>query len=753
MSNVQSREVDYNLHTLGWKAFQDLCAALVSKVWGAKVQTFFSSHDGGRDAAFYGVMEHDQESFQGSFSVQCKFSADYTGKLKLASLSGELLKAEGLAENGFCDNYVLMTNVSLTGIEDEKIVSAFEKIDKINKCIVLGKESITQYIKDSRELRMLVPRVYGLGDLSQIFDERAYSQANMILSSLGGDFNRFVVTDSYKSAAQALANDGFVFLLGEPMCGKSTVAAVLSMGALDNWGCSTIKVRKADEFVSHFNPNEKQFFWVDDVFGSTQLDSNLVEEWNRSFPHLTACLKSGSKVVFTSRTYIYRNAGRFLKSSPFPKINESQVVIQVEKYSEEEKCQILYNHMKLGGQEKSFKTKIKDFLPAVASHPRFSPEVARRLSNPDFTKNMDFSIDKVIDFVENPLDILCEVIRTLGGASRAALALVFMASGFRSRPLKFSSEDREVIERFGASLSEVISHFESLNGSFLSVSEGQGGSAWVFKHPTIRDAFAKLVSDNFDLLDVYLKGAELISLFGEVSCGDLSIEGVEIVVPESEYSIIIDKIKVSDFRAWYRRSSLCQFLSYRCDRNFLKKVVEEVPSLLEELSPQKTIRYSSDVYLAVRLHEENLLPECVRLKFVKAFKDLSVDGPDASFLDGRLNTLLTDDEKMSIKEHVRLNFPKSFEQIMNLYMDDYDGSGEPEDHFYELTEAAERYSEIIQDEDAAYDLELSQERLRELIGDLKREYDEDTDEAFFSESSQAEAKKIGHRSIFEDVDI
>ena len=53
------------------------------------------------------------------------------------------------------------------------------------------------------------------------------------------------------------------------MSGKSTIAAALSLGALDEWGCSTIKVRDADDFVKHFNPHEKQLFWIDDAFGPT----------------------------------------------------------------------------------------------------------------------------------------------------------------------------------------------------------------------------------------------------------------------------------------------------------------------------------------------------------------------------------------------------------------------------------------------------------------------------------------------------
>ncbi|MFQ1013350.1 hypothetical protein [Gilliamella apicola] len=41
---------------------------------------------------------------------------------------------------------------------------------------------------------MLIPRVYGLGNLEQILDERAYSQAKAILSSIGDDLQKFVIT-------------------------------------------------------------------------------------------------------------------------------------------------------------------------------------------------------------------------------------------------------------------------------------------------------------------------------------------------------------------------------------------------------------------------------------------------------------------------------------------------------------------------------------------------------------------------------
>lgn len=45
-SKVHAGETTYELHSLGWKAFQDLCVTLTGEVWGQTVQSFFDSHDG-----------------------------------------------------------------------------------------------------------------------------------------------------------------------------------------------------------------------------------------------------------------------------------------------------------------------------------------------------------------------------------------------------------------------------------------------------------------------------------------------------------------------------------------------------------------------------------------------------------------------------------------------------------------------------------------------------------------------------------
>src|ERR1700734_4071856 len=66
---------DFALHTLGWKAFQDLIGVICSDVLGQTFQQFLPSKDAGRDGAFWGTWKMSgNEALAGSFTAQCKFT-------------------------------------------------------------------------------------------------------------------------------------------------------------------------------------------------------------------------------------------------------------------------------------------------------------------------------------------------------------------------------------------------------------------------------------------------------------------------------------------------------------------------------------------------------------------------------------------------------------------------------------------------------------------------------------------------------
>ncbi|MGZ4976088.1 MAG: nSTAND3 domain-containing NTPase [Methylobacter sp.] len=756
-SKAQASEITYELHSLGWKAFQDLCVTITSEIWGQTVQSFFDSHDGGRDGAFYGTWNIKQgESFQGAFTVQCKFTSKRDKSLTLPDLKDELVKAERLASRGLADVYILFTNARLTGVSEEKIKEAFEKISGIKHFAAYGCGRISQIIRESARLRMLVPRVYGLGDLSQILDERAYAQAEEILSALGDDLSKFVITDAYKKSAQALIDHGFVLLLGEPACGKSTIAAALAVGALDKWGCSTLKVCDSSEFKTHWNPQDpKQFFWVDDAFGATQIDWSSTLGWNRVFPEIHAAIRKGAKVLFTSRDYIYKAAKDNLKESALPVMKESQVVINVQDINTLEREKILYNHIRLGSQLTTFKKEIKPYLSDVARTPQFTPEIARRLGNPVFTKELHISQMGLNYFVTRPKELLREIIQTLDKESRSALALVFMRGGILPSPIEPTSEENEAVSLIGGSSDGIRLALNALNESLLIRTFENGSHMCRFKHPTIRDAFASLVADDLELLDIYLAGSPLDKLFNEVSCGDLGIGGVKVIVPINRYDALITRIKFLDTSKWQNRSSLNRFLSSRCDSNFLKSFIACNQQFIQKLSVCSYLRWSSEVDVIVRLFSFKLLPESERLRIVTDIYELAIDIPDSGFLKEKIKDLMTHDELNSLLEKIKTKLIPNLDQQIAQWEWNYNHENDPEEYFDELKNALEDYkNEFETDETITEKIDNAFKKIHLTVKELKSESpaDKDDEDELFNRNMQEDVEH-NQRSIFDDVDL
>jgi hypothetical protein len=406
---------------------------VLREVWGQSVSQFADSNDGGRDGAFYGTWDDYAQVLSlrdapaGPFVLQCKHVKSSEATLGPADLREEYSKARTLVDRGLCRTYVVMTNARVTGASEAEIRLKLRDAG-VEHPIVLPYHWICETIASNRRLRLYVPRVYGLGDLSQILDERAYAQTMELMAPENEQISTFVVTGPYLKAARALEEHGFVLILGEPAVGKSVIALMLAIGAADNWNCRTIKASTASELVSHWNPHEPgQFFLVDDAFGAVRHHEPLSHEWSRNMDRIMMAVRRGARVVLTSRSYIYKDARRFLKEYSYPLMAESQVVVNAEDLTKDEKEQILYNHLEFGDQLVEVKRRMKPFLEAAAAAEPFRPEAARRLGLRSYTANLRITDAGLTSFMSTPRAVLRDVFDQLGRNEHAALTLVFTA--------------------------------------------------------------------------------------------------------------------------------------------------------------------------------------------------------------------------------------------------------------------------------------------------------------------------------------
>jgi hypothetical protein len=733
-----------DLHRLGWKSFQDLCIAIAEECLNRPVQTFLPSNDAGRDGAFIGRWDK-KGTKKGSSVIQCKFTSNSHKNVTVSLLSDELKKASRLAKSGLAEDYIILTNYGVSGATEKKIADAFHA-QGVGRCRTFGRDWIVMQIMRSSRLRMMVPRLYGLGDLSSILDERAYDQAQMILSAMGDDLKRLVVTEAYRSSVRAITRYNFVLLLGAPAAGKSTIGAGLAVGAADIWKSRTIRAAKPDDIQQHINPHERQFFWIDDAWGSTQYQRESVEDWNRILPLVQSAIQRGTQFLLTSRDYIWRAAKTDLNLHSLPLLQKSNVVIDVHNLLSEEKAQILYNHLKLGDQPLHFRKAIKPFLPEVCLSESFLPETARRLGTAFFSANVYPIRESVLEFFDRPEDFLLETIRTLASDCRAAIALIFLPGGRISSPVEDNELLRFAAETFGTSTASIRDALTALEGSLLLLAYDEHGRYWTYKHPTIGDAFARLISNNPELTHVYLRGAKPESILRDVVCAGVNLDGSAVQVPKQLHSLLWDRLaKSPDYR-------LRSFLSYRANREFCKIALQKRGSLLRQdvyfLAP---IKDDSDAQFFARLFDLELLPEAHRRRFVEEVHRLAAEEADASFLeDYEIRRMLKSDEAAAILKDVESDVIDNLSSHVRRLKSEWNHDYPPEDQFESLERAVHLFARETGKEKVERVVQRLRAQIQEAVEDMSSEYE--TPKTSVAPTPPPSKKEDAISNVFRDID-
>jgi hypothetical protein len=127
-------------------------------------------------------------------------------------------------------------------------------------------------------------------------------------------------------------------------------------------------------------------------------------------------------------------------------------------------------------------------------------------------------------------------------AEKAAIALVFINGGSLATPFDENETNKTTIEMLQATIAEVKNAFPHLEGSLLKRVQYEDGDMWQFRHPTVRDAFANIIGKNSELVDIYLQGVPAEKMIDEITCGNIGLEGVKVVIPATRYLPTIEKL-------------------------------------------------------------------------------------------------------------------------------------------------------------------------------------------------------------------
>ncbi|MEQ1871364.1 MAG: hypothetical protein ABL961_15225 [Vicinamibacterales bacterium] len=622
---------DLALHTIGWKAFQDLCSQVCEEVLHQPVEIFHEAQDGGQDAVFLIHTSRTDQSVVGT--VQCKHSTVQTKQLRKSDLGLEFENVVDLVAAGQADTYVLMTSMGVGAPEALKIRRRLAELG-VRKPHILGKQYLIRTIRQSARLRALVPQVYGLGDLGAILDERLIQQTRALLDSWIPKLRRYVPTAAHRKAVAALSEHGIVLLLGNPSSGKSAIGAILSTIASEDLRHTVFNLTSPRDFEASWNPNEPgRFYWIDDAFGSNVLREEYVQDWTAAFRKVQAAITRGNRFLLTSRRHIYEAAKIRLGQRNLPIFANERAVVDVGQLTIAERRQILYNHITFGEQTLSWKRSVKPHLEAVAQVADFLPGIAERLGDPSFTKGLGTAEVELVRFMKEPREHLIDTINALDEPLRAALMLVYVHQGALHDEHPDSSAADAVSQLAGIPLPRIRSCLGDLHGSFLKTTDARGYRVWGFAHPTIADALTDILKARPHMIEALVRGAALETILRSVVCEGAQHVPDAPVVPTTLDDVLVARLAhIPDEQSvnWL----LFNFLAHRCNENVFKRTLAAQPELLARDSwGSHSITSDAKVLTHARAYSYGLLDADLQDTTASELETAALDLFDLSFFD------------------------------------------------------------------------------------------------------------------------
>lgn len=156
-------------HKLEPWQFEQLAATVLEEKYNIQLLSFSGGKDGGRDAAARRSSIHlDQKSVLHGQNIvmQAKHTKKINGilddGLRRLLFKSEFKKVNKMVQNKELDVYIVVLNYGIPAGQEEKVVKNFKDCG-VAHVIVVGKETLIRWIKESKVLCKIIPNMYGIG--------------------------------------------------------------------------------------------------------------------------------------------------------------------------------------------------------------------------------------------------------------------------------------------------------------------------------------------------------------------------------------------------------------------------------------------------------------------------------------------------------------------------------------------------------------------------------------------------------------
>jgi len=627
---------------------------------------------------------------------QCKFYTDTFHKEKISS---SFLTAHKKNKNDNFKQWVLVIPKTLTNNErlwwDE---FTQEHKDKDIEFIIWDEDKIVYLLKKNR-----LYDSYFLNENE--LEERRRSEE--MIAEWKEERNLFEETSFYLKAYDVFKRNNILFVSGQSQSGKTSIARSICCSTIEEDEQLIVLPLTLNKFKDYYDSYRiKRIYLFDNAFGEREVKKERFSEIDEEMiSYLNKAIRAGSKVIFTSRDYIFKEVidGEILIGyfDKFPQIFNKRNIVNIEDYSHMEKKNILLKHVNASDMEEQKKLVLKIYLNKIIHLGEFTPELIRRLVDNHLNENIEFSWSGIEYYFKNPIAYIITLFNDLEKDKKTALLLMLLNEGQLPTLLDddFLKGKIEIIQK-NVDSSRIKNALTHIPSSLIKREIISSQTVWKFHHPSIEEALVeKLVNNvkkNDQQIELFLKVADFRTLIDNIT-----------VDPSNENRIFISKElwgnmskrlfgTIGNTKANYdyfkdsyifRKEDLARFFAEQTNDDFLEWFNDEYsdsPQVWKDLVSKSIFNqlHSIGSYkLAYRLDELGFLSLDVKHEVIANIEEVARGTFDVTFLkENDMQKFIGEEKAFELLQYYKHEGIALAEAEMDgLFNDDIDLSGDLEE--------------------------------------------------------------------------
>lgn len=625
---------------------------------------------------------------------QCKFYTDTFHKEKISS---SFLTAYKKNENEKFKQWVLVIPKTLTNSEriwwDEFTQEHNEKGIEFK---IWDEDKIVYLLKKNR-----LYDSYFLNE-NELKERR---RSEDMIAEWKEERNVFEETSVYLRALDVLKQNNILVLRGQSQSGKTSIARNICCSTIEEDQRHIVLSITLNEFKNYYDSYKlKRIYLFDNVFGERAVEEKRFSELNEEMiSYLNKAIRAGSKIIFTSRDYIFKeviNSGKLTSYfDKFPHLFDEHNIVDVEGYSLIERKNILMKHVNLSNMEEQKKLLLKNYYNKIIRLEEFTPELIRRLVDDRLNKKIEFSWSGIENYFKNPINYLLGLYNDLDEVKKTALLLMLLNEGQLPTLLddKFLKGKIEIIQENvdALSLKKALTHIPS---SLIKRETIGNQTVWKFHHPSIEEALVERLVNNVkknDLqIELFIKVADFRTLIDNITvCSDKKDRifiSKELWINMSTRlfeTIGNTKSKFDYFEDSYifRKEDLVRFFAWQTNDDFLEwfddYFFSESKKVWNDLVSKSIFNQLHSVgsyELAYRLDNLGLLPLEKKLEVIGNIEEVARGTFDVTFLkESNMQKFIGEEKVFELLEYYKTKgVALAKEEMDSLFDNDVDLDGD-----------------------------------------------------------------------------